>query len=157
MRKFIIFAAAVLISVTATAQPKSIGARFGYGAELTYQHSLGKNFIEADLGYNYARGYNVTAKYDFVVAKPQWTSEGTWKFYVGPGIFVGSDFKDKPLIFGISAQVGLEYTFKFPLQLSIDIMPTGGFYNGNSSGLVFNKAGLFGFVPTIGVRYSFGR
>lgn len=157
MKKLIIFALAVLISAIAVAQPRSIGGRFGYGAEVTYQHTVGKNFVELDLGYNYARAFNATAKYDFVVAQPQWTSEGTWRFYVGPGIFVGSDFNAKPLIFGISAQVGLEYTFKFPLQLSVDIMPTGGFCTGNSSGVVFNKAGLFGFVPTIGVRYSFGR
>ena len=156
MKKLIIFAAAVLISAVVSAQPKSIGARFGYGAEFTYQHFTGKNFIEADLGYNYARGFNATAKYDFVVAQPQWTSEGTWRFYVGPGIFVGSDFNDRPFIFGISAQVGLEYTFKFPLQLSVDIMPTGGFCSGYSSGIVFNKEGLFGFVPTLGIRYSFG-
>ncbi len=157
MKKLIIFAVAVMISVVATAQPKAIGGRFGYGTELTYQHFSGKNFIEADLGYNYARSFNVTAKYDFVVAQPQWTSEGTWRFYVGPGIFVGSDFNAKPLIFGISAQVGLEYTFKFPLQLSVDIMPTGGLYLKNGGGVAFNMPGLFGFVPTIGVRYSFCR
>lgn len=156
MKKLLILAVAVMMSAAAFAQPKSIGARFGYGAEITYQHTVGKNFIETDLGYNYARGYNVTAKYDFVVAKPQWTSEGAWEFYVGPGIFVGSDFKDKPFIFGISAQVGLAYTFKIPLQLSVDIMPTGGLCVGNSTGAAFNKDGLFGFVPTIGIRYCFG-
>lgn len=148
---------AMMISAIAFAQPRAIGGRFGLGTEFTYQHTVGNNFIETDLGYNYARGYNITAKYDFVVAQPQWTSAGTWLFYVGPGLFVGSDFNNRPFIFGISAQVGLEYTFKFPLQLSVDIMPTGGFCTGNSSGVVFNKAGLLGFVPTIGVRYSFGR
>ena len=156
-KKLLVLAAAAMISALATAQPRSIGGRFGYGAELTYQHTVGKNFVELDWGYNYARGNNVTAKYDFVIAKPQWTPKGLWEFYAGPGLFVGSDFKDKPFIFGISAQVGLAYTFEFPLQLSIDIMPTGGFYRNDSSDVTFNKAGLFGFVPTIGVRYCFGR
>ena len=157
MKKFIIFALAVLISAIAAAQPRSIGGRFGYGAEVTYQHTVGKNFVELDLGYNYARAFNATAKYDFVVAKPQWTPKGTWEFYVGPGLFVGSNFNDMPFIFGISAQVGLAYTFEFPLQLSVDIMPTGGIYLKNGGGVAFNMPGLFGFVPTIGVRYSFGR
>lgn len=157
MKKLLILLPCIILSVVVTAQPKSIGARFGYGIEFTYQHSVGKNFIEADLGYNYARGFNVTAKYDFVVAKPDWTPKGTWEIYVGPGVFLGTDFNSRPFMFGISAQVGLSYTFHFPLQLSADLMPTASLCVGTPSGVAFNIDGLFGFVPTIGVRYSFGR
>ena len=51
MKKIIIAAILALgFTVAASAQPKAIGARFGYGADLSYQHYAGgANFIEADL------------------------------------------------------------------------------------------------------------
>ena len=52
--------------------------------------------------------------------------------------------------FGLVGQVGLEYTFWFPLQLSADLRPTLGICDGE-----FWTDGLFGFVPTLSVRYSF--
>ena len=42
MKKFIlVLAATVLAAVAVSAQPRAIGARFGYGIEVSYQHSLG--------------------------------------------------------------------------------------------------------------------
>ena len=52
MKKIILIAAMICgFAVAASAQPKALGLRFGYGAELSYQHNVaGANFIEADLG-----------------------------------------------------------------------------------------------------------
>ena len=48
---------------------------------------------------------------------------------------------------GVAGQVGLEYTFWFPLQLSFDIRPV--------LGLGFNYGFHWSVMPAIGVRYRF--
>ena len=51
MKKIILVAALVLgFAVAASAQPRAIGLRGGWGAELSYQHSFDSNFLQADLG-----------------------------------------------------------------------------------------------------------
>lgn len=190
MKKFIMIAALALgVSVAAIAQPKAIGGRVGYsGFEVSYEHILGgSNFIElnAGLDYIYGIGAKVGATYNFMVAQPNWTNRGEWGLYVGPGIttgWVGDRMKTKisaeDVIFegsatasyfgrgfmiGLAAQVGLEYTFWFPLQLSVDIRPYIGMHLGKYYGeyvdskaqLGFYNAGLWGFIPTVSVRYRF--
>ena len=67
----ILFAALTVSSVAAIAQPRAVGVRVGYGVEASYQHTLGANFIEADLGFNggiNARNATMfTAVYDFSI------------------------------------------------------------------------------------------
>ena len=128
MKKIIVIAALMLgFAVAASAQPRAIGGRLGNGAEVSYQHSLGKNFLEIDGGagldiYN-AGHFNLgaTGIYNIMIAQPQWTDQGEWGFYAGPGAGVGMGF-GKDSYFNVSAagMVGLEYTFWFPLQLSVD-------------------------------------
>ena len=51
MKKIILMAVMVLgFTVAAVAQPRAIGLRAGWGAEASYQHSFGTNFLQADLG-----------------------------------------------------------------------------------------------------------
>lgn len=51
MKKFILVAFATLaLAGAAMAQPRALGIRATYGAEVSYQHSINSNFIEADLG-----------------------------------------------------------------------------------------------------------
>lgn len=146
MKKIILVAAMVLgFTVAASAQPKAVGIRFAYGAELSYQHEIGANFLEADLGLGDFQYLNVAATYNFMLAKPDWTDRGDWGFYAGPGVALGAG-KDV-LNIGIAGQVGLEYTFWFPLQLSIDIRP--------QLGLVGNGFGIWGWYPQLGARYKF--
>ena len=167
MRKIVTITVAIMISVIALAQPKSIGGRIGFGAQISYLHTVGKNFIETDLGYNYAMGHNVSARYLFLIKQPKWTEEGKWEFYAGPGIFLGTDwsfyngqgitvanFPRVPFMFGITGQVGLSYTFKFPLQLSVDLRPTLNLGVSDSK-VAPTLRGLFGFIPSIGIRYCF--
>ena len=143
MKKFIVIAVALLcIAAVASAQPKAIGIRGTNGVELSYQHNSGPGFFEFDAGL-FNRLMDVTCIYDFNIAPI-----GPLNFYAGPGAFVamwpaGEEFY---LSAGLAGQVGLEYTFDFPLQLSIDWRPwfnfVDGFY-GHYNGVA------------LGIRYAF--
>ena len=154
MKKVILVAALVLgVATAAIAQPRAVGLRMGYGAEASYQHTIGKtNFIEADLGLGIlgqkdstsTASLNVAATYNWMLAQPQWTDRGEWGFYAGAGaaLAVGNQFN-----IGVAGQVGLEYTFWFPLQLSVDIRPQLGLVGGS-----FN---IWGWYPHLSARYRF--
>ena len=126
MKKIILVAAMVLgFAVAASAQPRAIGARLGNGGEVSYQHQLGANFLEVDggLGLGFDGTFNVgaTGVYNFMIAQPAWTDRGEWGFYAGPGASVGLGVGETNyLTLGVAGMVGLEYTFWFPLQISID-------------------------------------
>ena len=157
MKRIILIAALVFgVAFAATAQPRAVGGRLAYGLEASYQHYVGgENFVEANLGFCYFSALNATATYNFMIAQPAWTARGEWGFYAGPGASVGLDLIGRSeFVFGVVGQVGLEYTFWFPLQLSVDLRPQIGFAAGNG-GARFYTEGMFGFVPTIGVRYRF--
>lgn len=148
MRKLVIVAAMVLgFALAASAQPRAIGFRGTYGAEVSYQHILGNGFIEADLGF-VGNVPNFAATYNIIFAKPQWTSRGDWNAYAGPGAVIGSM---GGFHFAAAAQVGIEYTFWFPLQLSVDIRPQLGL-NINQGNSPFHA---WGYWPCIGARYVF--
>lgn len=154
MKKIILAAALVLgFAVAASAQPRAIGVRIGNGGEVSYQHSLGSNFLEVDggLGLGFDGTFNVgaTGIYNFMIAQPSWTSRGEWGFYAGPGAGVGLGLGEANY-FNLSAagMVGLEYSFWFPLQLSFDLRP--------QIGAGFGGHGLYWSVmPALGVRYRF--
>ncbi|MBR6804859.1 MAG: hypothetical protein IKM57_08190 [Paludibacteraceae bacterium] len=153
MKKIIIIAAMMLgFAVAAVAQPRAVGLRLGYGAEVTYQHTLGANFIEANFGLNTFNAINAAATYNWMIAQPQWTDRGEWGFYAGPGAAVGLGFgAASHFTLAATGQAGLEYTFWFPLQLSIDIRPQLGFWTGNkAAGFYFG-----GWCPALSVRYRF--
>jgi hypothetical protein len=149
MKKIILMAVAVLgFAVAGAAQPRAVGIRGGYGLEASYQHTLGENFIEADLGLYTFTAVNLGATYNWMIAQPQWTDRGEWGVYAGPGANLGLGLNGWFNV-AVCGQVGLEYTFWFPLQLSVDIRPSLGFSTGDEP-LYFG-----GFYPCIGVRYKF--
>ena len=132
MKKIVLLAALMLgFAVAAAAQPRAVGLRGGYGAEISYQHTLSKtNFVEADLGL-LAGGFNITATYNWMLLKPEWTDRGEWGVYAGPGVTLGSKVFSSLLYrpgfhIGVAGIVGLEYTFWFPLQVSVDLRPQFG-------------------------------
>ena len=158
MKKTIIIIAVMLgFAFAASAQPKAIGGRLGYGIEASYQHTLGApHFLELNagiFGLNHV-GFRFTGLYNFVFAQPNWTPRGSWAWYAGPGVSLGTaHYNDKNGQFfaGIAGQLGLEYEFWFPLQLSVDLRPQFGFCGGE-----FYMDGVtYGFVPTLSVRYAF--
>ena len=145
MKKFLLVIAAVLgLAVVASAQPRAIGFRAGYGAELSYQHTLGgNNFGELDLGWSLG-AFSAGLSYDFQVAPL-----GPLNFYAGPQVCFGLASGGGTTVFamGAGAQLGLEWCFKqIPLQLSLDWKPT--FY--------FVPATGFGWQSiALGLRYLF--
>ena len=170
MKKIILIAIAVLsfAAVAVAANPvnkatgaienkfggraRAVGLRLGYGLEASYQHSFGANFIQADLGVPGFNSLNAVVTYNWTLAQPQWTDRGEWGVYAGPGVAAGLQFGKET--FGVNAaiagQVGLEYTFWFPLQLSIDIRPQFGLHIGKGS--LFHYGGYW---PTLTARYRF--
>ena len=54
MKKFFLVAAMVLgFAAAASAQPRAIGARLGWGIDVSYQHTVkNADFVEANLGLN---------------------------------------------------------------------------------------------------------
>jgi hypothetical protein len=89
-----------------------------------------------------------------MIAQPQWTDQGEWGFYAGPGaglgLGIGNDGNgNKHNYFTLSAagMVGLEYTFWFPLQLSVDFRQHIGFG--------FGKGIWFPSSVGISARYRF--
>ena len=161
MKKIILMAVLALgITIAANAQPRAIGGRLAYGVEASYQHTVqGADFVEANLGLFGFGSLNATATYNFMIAQPAWTDRGEWGFYAGPGASLGYHFANAVTISAVG-QVGLEYTFWFPLQLSVDLRPQIGIAAGKNIGpngqdVAFYTGGLFVFVPTIGVRYRF--
>ena len=168
--------------------PRSMGFRVGAtGFDATYQHIFKKNqFLQGDLGVDF--GYNAngrpgmhaTAVYNFIWARPAWTNRGFWALYAGPGLSlgyvndmvsyrVGNEVKytlktegDYGFMLGLAVQVGLEYTFEFPLSLALEVRPVFGLHIndgveniGIASKVGFYDNGMLGFVPTLGVRYKF--
>ena len=153
MKKIILIAAMVLgFATAAIAQPRAFGLR---GGELSYQHSFGQNFLEVDGGVGFGLGTSgslnvgATGIYNFMIAQPQWTDRGEWGFYAGPGATVGLGLGEANYFtLAAAGMVGLEYSFWFPLQLSLDFR--------QHIGLGFNGHGFW--APSsigLGVRYKF--
>lgn len=197
MRRLILSIAVMAgIGAVAAAQPRQAGLRIGAtGIDAAYQHNTTKNqFIEGNVGIDFGynanskAGFKATAIYNFIWARPAWTEEGTWALYAGPGLSLGAvddmavingadglaigGYIDSGFMVSLVGQVGLEYNFKFPLSLSVDIRPYFGMHindgkvlNGDPiidtdsgnyrSTAGFYDNGLLGFSPSISLRYRF--
>ena len=152
----------------ASAQPKALGLRAGMDCQLSYEHSIkgsqhapeimtSGDFIEVDLGvefiYGYAVGMNAAAGYNFMIAQPKWTQKGQWGFYAGPAVKLGYLWVGGYLAVG--AQVGLEYNFDIPLQLSLDIRPAVGVAMEGGGFNIYGADAILGSIPCLSLRYLF--
>ncbi len=146
MKKFLaIVLGVVAFATVASAQPRAIGIRAGYGGELSYQHTVQyDNFLEADLGFvGSGHGVYLTGIYDFVFASVDY-----FNFYAGPGIQMGMYSYDGVQTFnaGIAGQVGAEFVIpNVPINLSLDWRPV----------LYLGKGGFGWQGLAIGIRYRF--
>lgn len=158
MKRILLTAVLAISVITAVnAQPRAIGGRFGWGAqEVSYQHYIKNQFIEADFGTANFKSIQLHVLYNWIIANPAWTNKGEWYFYGGAGIGGGySNYSSDPSygFIGLAGQLGLEYQFDFPLALSLDIRPVIGPKFGDGGG--FYNQWAYMFIPCVGVRYLF--
>lgn len=154
MKKLFLFLAAVVtMGLAANAQSDAIGLRFGggsgFGAEISYQKGLGGNRLEVDLGLS--NGSHDT--YMHLTGMYHWTMNIVDKldWYVGPGAQVGF-CSNHGLGLSIGGQLGIEYKFSFPLQVSLDVRPLYYLIAPRECGVLRSN---FGLDCSLGVRYCF--
>jgi len=141
--------------VVAMAQPRAIGGRLAWNIGASYQHSLGeKNMIQVDLDFpGYYWGVQATATYNWIFPIKSWTYDGSWNWYAGVGAGLGWNWHRMGWA-GVAGMIGVEYNFKFPLQLSLDFRPLiGPWFDKHSAG--FNTWGIYAGGIALGVRYKF--
>ena len=131
--KKMFFAFLLLFSIAGSANAqvdgKAIGLRFGYGGEISYQHPMGNaNRLEFDLGYNsfgtnkagnLSWGIALNGIYQWVWDLSQVTDGLNWYAGFGAAVLTHNNF----LGVGGLGQVGIEYNFNIPFQLSLDYRP----------------------------------
>lgn len=161
MKKILLLITFVGASITLiNAQPRAIGARLGNGADFSYQHSIGaKNMLDitagASLGWWGHPGIKAAVMYDWV-----FNIKSGWKWYIGPGGGVGwgwgpayTDYNYFPLSVDVGWQIGVEYDFGIPLNLSLDLRPMV-----NILGFRYTHMDYwFDFGPALGIRYRFNK
>lgn len=146
MKKTLILIAAILgFAVVASAQPRAIGVRAGYGGEFSYQHGFGNSFAELDLGWWGNHHINIVGVYDFIIG-----GNGQVNVYLGPGAqfsIWNAPNHTSELNVGLAGQFGVEWNIPtIPLQLSLDWRPV--FFFLNNGGFGYDSVGL-------GIRYRF--
>lgn len=172
--KTLLLSIIAVVGMTLSAQAQkviaenAVGIRLSPGTltdiALSYQHQMisENNRIELNLGiktgydtYYYSDNTNTflfKGYYHWVfniVDKLNW--------YAGPGAGVlystnEIDSKATPLI---GAEGGVEYSFDFPLQVSLSIRPTYRFYGSEYNNSVFDAYNNFKVPVGIGARYTF--
>ena len=150
MKKIFLAIVAVVCMGTMVNAQNWIGVRGAFGsgssAELSAQWGLGANRLETDLGWNtYHNGdygyINLTAIY-------QWRGAivGNLGWYAGVGANVGLWNGNRDgLGLGFDAQLGIEYNFSIPLQVTLDVRPQ---YD------IIGYSG-FGYFGALGLRFRF--
>ena len=162
MKRFSVLIVAAFIGLSmANAQSNAIGLRFnagdGSGVEFSYQRTLGNaNRLELGLGldgHEYYNWFRFTALYQWVWDLSELAPGFNWYAGVGGGLYswsYKSNWKkdnDNYVGLGVLGNIGIEYNFDFPLQLSLDLRPGFHFFDGGND---------FGFGGVaLGVRYKF--
>ena len=149
MKKSILFVAfmAMFGVATAVAQPRAIGGQIGNGLTFSYEHTLGNNFVSADLSFPgwFINGFGVEAVSTYNWLNPfgadfPAVSQGDWNWYMGPGLAIGERIHaysytvlgdryihaSNDFYLGVAGRFGVEYNFWFPLQLSVEWRPIIG-------------------------------
>jgi hypothetical protein len=158
-----ILVATMLLGLTFSAQAQKIsknalglrlGDNDGFGGELSYQRKLAtNNRLELDLGWRNSNDVGlvkIAGLYQW-----HWNIEGGFNWYAGVGGGVGSwsydrnKVSDKGTFAFVAGDLGIEYDFDVPLQLSLDIRPEI-YFNSDSY-----RTNNFGPDIALGIRYRF--
>jgi len=128
-----------------------LGSNRGFGTEISYQMKLNsENRAEFNLGWrssNSISAIKLNGLYQWV-----WPLEQGFNWYAGVGGGLGSFSNSIPngdsgtFIFA-AGDIGIEYNFDFPLQVSLDLRPEIG-----GNGYFENS---FGTDISLGLRYKF--
>ena len=121
-------------SIAKNALGLRLGDNDGFGVEVSYQRGLGdNNRLELDLGWRDSKHYDavkLVGLYQWV-----WNIEGGFNWYAGVGGGVGTydydyngpglgnEYDDSGTFLLVAGDIGIEYKFDFPLQLSLDFRP----------------------------------
>ena len=122
----------------------------GLGAEISYQRALFSNYrLEFDLGYRNGRTYDAFK----LVGMFQWVFplDRSFHWYLGAGPGIGSvdyDNGGSNSFALLAGDIGIEYNFRIPLILSLDLRPELGFGDD-----VYGDG--FDFDLGLGIRYQF--
>lgn len=129
-----------------------LGTNDGFGSEISYQRKLSSNNrLELDLGWrngNNVDAIKLTGLYTWV-----WNIDQGFNWYAGFGGGLGSwntnvnGYKDNGTFAYAAGDIGIEYNFDFPLQISLDLRPEiggHGYYENN-----------YGSDIALGLRYKF--
>lgn len=136
-----------------------LGDNDGFGGEISYQRMLSSdNRLELDLGWRDSSNYDaikLAALYQWV-----WNIEGGFNWYAGvggglgtwefnnniPDYYDGGD--DSGTFLFVAGDIGIEYNFDIPLQLSLDFRPE--LYFGDDF-----REDNFGPDIALGIRFKF--
>ena len=183
MKKTLLLAIILIATcAVAMAQPRAIGGRLGWSIGPSYQHQIGeKNMLQADIdfiGYGWW-GAQGTVTFNWLIPLVD-VSAGQLNLYPGVGVGGGYEWRWSGLLLwdhsykyhgtgfvGVAGMIGIEWRFKFPLQLSLEYRPLIGVelskrYNWGSHiydkgiGANFYYNGLWSSAIAVGVRYKFG-
>lgn len=163
MKKTILFAFLLLGTVFANAQDISknalglrLGDNDGFGGEVSYQRELtSKTRLELDLGWRNSN--NVDAIKIAGLHQWVWNIDGGFNWYAGLGGGIGSwstkDFYigntkyngDSNTVLFAAGNIGIEYNFDVPIQLSLDYRPEFYFSDGINDN--------YGSDIALGIRY----
>lgn len=127
------------------------GDNDGFGSEISYQRALGNaTRLELDLGWRDTKNFDAMK----FTALHQWVYpiENRFNWYVGAGggigFFDNNNINSDDEVFVVaSGDIGIEYNFKIPLLISLDLRPEVSFNNDYSDGLDLDAA--------LGIRYQF--
>jgi hypothetical protein len=154
----VLFVGAVLSSQAQDISKNSIGLRLGdndgFGAEISYQRRLTPiNRLEFDLGWRNSDevdAIKLAGMYQWV-----WNIDKGLNWYAGAGGGIGSwrysnegESNNGTFVF-ISGNLGIEYQFDFPLQLTLDVRPEIYLLSGDY------RETNFGPDLALGIRYRF--
>jgi hypothetical protein len=163
MKKLLLSAFMLIgLAFSANAQDRNalglrLGDNDGFGGEISYQRLLGdNNRLELDLGWRDSKNYDalkLAALYQWV-----WNIEGGFNWYAGVGGGVGTwefdrvapgyDGDDSGTFLFAAGDIGIEYNFDIPLQLSLDFRPE--IYFGDDF-----REDDFGPDIALGIRFKF--
>lgn len=127
-----------------------LGNNDGLGYEISYQHALtDAKRLQFDLGLRNRNGlssYKLSGLHQWVWDLTELAPGFNW--FAGAGGGVGSiDYSGGNETFvNAAGNVGIEYNFDFPLQLSLDTRPEIGIINGDDD---------LSLEIALGVRYKF--